>query len=283
MKRFSLQTSLILVRICIITAILVLIGLFLVSFKTAQIGVGDLWKQLGITEQQASEKIRNSFFYGYIDHSGAKNIKNLAAGNKAAIAKDLVLYTQTYMKSAAFKAAYNKERNASKPTPLQLKSVDKEDIRKQKIEELKTSIKKSEELIKSMPAIEKDVRKSIADMEKTIKEYQQPDNKMIRIFYESALGDQAYEKQYYEKRMKQWQSSYPEDPGKKIKERLQHYLSLAATVDFDAELITKSNRKIFVNKEYEGKGDEWKKIFRAGKEVYNAVKPVAEQWLKELQ
>ncbi len=283
MKRISLQKNLVIVRLCIIATILVIISLFLLSFKVAERLTGDLWKQLGITEQQASEKIRNGFFYGYLDQSGTKNFRNLASGDKAAVAKDFVNYTKSYLNGTAFKAAYNKERNASRPEALQLAPVTKEAIRKQKIEEMKKSIRESEALIKAMPAIEKDVRKSIADMEKTIKEYEAPDSKMITIFYDGAVSEQKYAQDNYNKRVKEWESSYPQDPRQKVKTNLEKYLAIAATVDFDAETTTNYNRKVFVKREYESKSKDWKMIFRAGKEVYTAVKPVAEQWLKEIQ
>lgn len=283
MKRLSLEKSLMIVRLCIITALLVLISLFFVSFTTAEKLMGDLWKQLGITEQQASEKIKNGFFYGYMDQSGVKNFKNLASGDKAAVAKDFVLYTKNYLNGPAFKAAYNKERNASKPEAPQPEPVTKESVRKEQIDGLKKSIKESEALIKSMPAIEKDVRKSIANMEKTIKEYEAPDNKIINIMYEGAMNEQKYAQDQYNKRIKQWETDYPQDPKKKIKASLEKYLSIASTVDFDAQLTTSYNTKVFVKREYESKNKDWKMIFRAGKEVYNSVKPVAEQWIKEIQ
>lgn len=283
MKRISVQKSLIIVRLCIIAAVLVLISLFLVSYKTAEKFAGDLWKQLGITEQQAAEKLNNGFFYGYMDQSGAKNFRNMVMGSKAAVAKDFLLYTKSYFNGPGFKAAYNKERNASKPAALQLPVVTKETVRKQQIDELKKGIKNSEQLMKNMPAVEKDVRKSIASMEKTIREYEAPDSKMITIFYEGAINEQTYAREQHEKRMKEWESSYPEDPKERIKKELEKYLAIAATVDFDAETKLSRNTKVFVKAAYESKSKDWKMVYRAGKEVYNAMKPVAEQWLKEIQ
>ena len=70
--------------------------------------------------------------------------------------------------------------------------------------------------------------------------------------------------------------------GKKIKERLNHFLELAATVDFNAELKQVGKMRKFVNPQYEGKAYDWKQIFRAGKEVIEPARQVAEQWLKEL-
>ncbi len=38
-------------------------------------------------------------------------------------------------------------------------------------------------------------------------------------------------------------------------------------IDFNAGLTTKNGEKIFVNPDYERKGNRWKMAFRAGKEV----------------
>lgn len=75
----------------------------------------------------------------------------------------------------------------------------------------------------------------------------------------------------------------PENFNDIIKIRLQKYLSLAATVDFNAQLLQKNDKVYFVDRNYEAKNYEWKMIFRAGKEVYDVAKPFAEQWMSELK
>ena len=283
MKRMSLQKSLLIVRLCIIAAILVLLSLFLVSFKTAESRVGDLWKQLGLTQQEGTEKIKNSFLNNYLDHWGARNARNIATGNRAAVAQDLLAYTKTFINGPAFKAAYAKERANSKPQPRNTVLITKEAMIKERTDELKKAIKETEEFIKKYPAGEKDARKSIADMEKTIKDYQTPGNQLMELLYTSTLEEQKFAKQDYENQLKEWEENYPEDHRKRISKCLQEYLDIARTVDFDAATTEKSGKKVFVKREYEQKSGDWKMIYRAGKEVYNVAKPFTEQWLKEIQ
>ncbi len=282
MKRISLQRSLWILRICIVTTIIVIISLFLLSFKIAEKRAEDFWKQLGMTQQQGSEKIKTSFMYGYVNLWGAKNAKNIVAGNRAAVAQDLLNYTKTYLNSAAFKDAYAKEKAKAKPTAPEIETVSKEAIRKQQIDDLKKGIKNTQELMKTIPSMEKDGRKSIEDMEKSIKEYEKPDNEIINLLYQGEVERQKMKQKDYENDLVKWEENYPQNPQKKISGYLKKYLSIANTVDFDAALTEKYNKKVFVKKEYEYKSSDWKMIFRAGKEVYNVTKPFAEQWLKEL-
>ena len=73
----------------------------------------------------------------------------------------------------------------------------------------------------------------------------------------------------------------PADPNKLIKQRLQEFLDLSASVDFDAKLTGMS--RTFENPDYEAKGNDWKMCFRAGKAVVQAAREEAQAWLKELQ
>src|SRR4029079_10611126 len=79
-----------------------------------------------------------------------------------------------------------------------------------------------------------------------------------------------------------WEKKYPAVADTIIKRQLKEYLSLVASVDFNAELIPKGGKKIFANPEYERKSERWKACFRAGKEVNDAIKSFVQQWLKEL-
>lgn len=77
---------------------------------------------------------------------------------------------------------------------------------------------------------------------------------------------------------------YPEDPAIIVKTRLNEYLQLLATVDFDAQLTgtTKNNRK-FVKPAYENQSLKWKAIYRAGKDVNEVASAFAKEWLKEIK
>jgi hypothetical protein len=243
----------------------------------------DLWKQLGITQQQGTEKIRNSFMNGYLEYYGVKNAKNIAAGNRAVVAKDLLTYAKSYVNNASFKAAWDKERMAAKPIAPEKQVFTKEDIRKEKLAEVQKWIKQSQELIKQMPQLEKDMKKTMEEYNKIQADYKDPNSQMIELFYQDKLRTQREELASHEERVKKWNENYPADHKQRIKKYLQKYLELATTVDFDAALAEKYGKKVFVKQEYERRHPDWKMIFRAGKEVYEVARPFTEQWIKELK
>jgi hypothetical protein len=72
---------------------------------------------------------------------------------------------------------------------------------------------------------------------------------------------------------------YPSDPQKLVKKRLEEFLEVSGSVNFDARLSGNG----FADAEYQNKSDQWKMCFRAGREVVNAAREDAKAWLGELQ
>ena len=75
------------------------------------------------------------------------------------------------------------------------------------------------------------------------------------------------------------EKKYPSDPKDMIKKRLEDFLTLSATVDFDATL---NSGRMFSNPEYEKKDPAWKMCYRAGKDVVEAAREEAQKWLDDL-
>ena len=72
---------------------------------------------------------------------------------------------------------------------------------------------------------------------------------------------------------------YPEDPQELVKKRLEEFLEVSETVNFEAEM----RGNMFADAKYEGKDDKWKMCYRAGKEVVGAAREEAKKWLDELK
>lgn len=113
--------------------------------------------------------------------------------------------------------------------------------------------------------------------------YEDPENQMIDLFYQGEKMNYDNAVKDYKEQQVKWTSNYPEDHRLMIKTRLQQFLKVAATVDFNAQLKEVYGKQKFVNAAYESKPTEWKQIFRAGKEVTEFTKKFAEQWLAELR
>jgi len=267
----------------ILFAFTVCIGAFtLVSFRIKEME-DDLWQKLGISKLKGEENIKQSFLNGYFHYYGARNAKNILRNDRAAVAMDLMKHAKQQLSSEAFKKEYEKIRASAKPVPSPYKAKTKEEIRKEKIAELEKSIKDAEDLVKKMPELEKNMRPTIDMFRQNLKDYQDPNSEMIELFYQTELNTKAQRELNFEENMKRWEKEYPENCNTLIRERLEHFVKVARTVDFSAELKEVNGRKKFVNPAYEAKSTEWKQIFRAGKEVIDPAISFAEQWIKELK
>ena len=197
------------------------------------------------------------------------------------MAKDLLTYTKQYVSSPIFKNEYEKLRKDAKPEEEVVKLRSKEEIRKEKIAETEKSIAKTVEIMKQKDMV-KVMQPTLDILKKTLEDYKQPNNKYIEAFYQYEIREGEDRKRSYLERLARWEKEYPENFNVKIKERLQQFLTLSATVDFDAELKQVGNKKKFVNPTYEGKPYDWKQIYRAGKDVIEPTRVFAEKWLSEL-
>ncbi len=163
--------------------IVLLVSLF--SFRTKQYA-DDFWKQLGISQKNGEESIKGSFLQGYLYNYGARSAKNIAAGDRAAVTKDLLTYTKQFVATDAFKKEYDKSREAAKPMESQKKTArTKEEIRKQMIDDTKKSIA---EIENNMSKYTGDLKKTMQDMsdaqKEMIKDYERPDNEIMQLMAE---------------------------------------------------------------------------------------------------
>lgn len=283
MKQIILKRTKHQMRIAAILVILVSFSFSLVAFQVKKLNE-DVWKLLGLTKESCNEGINLSFMYGYMNYYNAKGIKNIALGNRPAVAKDLLAYTKQYINSETFKNQYLKARNDLKPAEVLLKPVrTKAAIQKEQIAETEKSIREFEAGMKQMTAdLKKSMEPVLANMKKQLEEYKNPDNKMFDIILQGEKFDNDAAIRSHEEQLKKWEADYPADMTLLIKRRLTKVLDLTKDVDFNAELVEKFGKKRFVNPLYERKPTEWKQAFRAGKEVSEITRAFAEQWLKEL-
>lgn len=260
-----------------------IMGLLLFSFSTSRQAADDIWKQLGMTREQGIDGMKQSFLNGYLYYYGARNAKNIAVNDRAAIARDLLTYTRQYVSSPVFKKEYEKLRTDAKPEPPTETVPTKEEIRKEKIAETEKSIRKTEDAMKISADMAKIMKPTLELLKKTLADYKDPASKNIEAYYMYEKNEQASRVRSYNDRLARWDKDYPADFREKIKLRLQKFLELSATVDFDAELKQVGNKKKFVNPAYEAKSYDWKQIFRAGREVIEPARKFADQWMQDLE
>jgi vacuolar-type H+-ATPase subunit E/Vma4 len=263
------------------TIFILLTGAFLLFSFTIKTLTGDFLKQLGISKTDADEKIINSILGGSLDQYGVRNAKNIAVGNRAAVTKDLFLYTKTYVGSPAFIKAYNELRQREKPEVRVMQTPEamhKELIERSKkaVADVEASAQKADATMKPM------FEKMVVDAKKQLKEAEDPNNKMIANYrknYPQGLKDMEKVNQ---KLLADWESKYPGNHLLFVKMRMQQFLDETKDIDFNAQLIEKNGKKYFVNKAYESKGNRWKMAFRAGKDAVETARTFVQQWINEI-
>ncbi|MDB5278720.1 MAG: hypothetical protein JWR61_3675 [Ferruginibacter sp.] len=269
------------VRHCMI-AFAVTGSLALFSFTIVKMN-GEFLKQLGISKTEADQKITGSILGGYLNQYGIRNAKNIAVGNRAAVTKDLLLYTKQFVNSTTFIKEYNTMRENEKPKPYLIETP--EAMRSNQINMLKKSVSETEANIKTADAsIKKIFEDVLVSTKQQLKEAEDPNNKTF-VNYKKNYPDMLKSAETSNKqRLQEWEAKYPANQLLFVKKRLQDFLTNTADIDFDAALITKNNKRYFVNPLYEKqKGSYWKMAFRAGKEVVLPAREFVQQWLDEIK
>ncbi len=183
-------------------------------------------------------------------------LSTIIAGDKAAAAKELCEYVKKYINSEEFIEEYNAQRESAMPLTDNGTSL---------------STLKANKIV-----FQKNINNYKTDTKYVAEQQKQLDETQKKI---DALREAA-KKPFPGKA--NWEKKYPADPSVIVKKRLQEYLQLAATVDFNAVLTApdKYNIKKFVNPVFEKKDNKWKAVYRSGKEVNDVVIAFVKEWLK---
>lgn len=281
MKQKEIKYTITGIRASIFLSLLAFISFILFSF-TVQRKQADFLKELGISKQGADEKIKQSILGGSINVYGLKNVKNILAGNREAIVKDILTYTKQHVQTADFVKSYNELRANYKPQFHKIQTV--EEMRQEGVAAMQKSVKDIEEYIRKADATTKPIfEQSLVEAKKMLKEAENPNN---RGYISYAKGYDALVKsnqQGYDKQIAEWEEKYPASQLLFVKKRLQEFLAETEQIDFDAELTIKNGKKVFVNPAYESKSNRWKMAYRAGKEVIVSSRAFAQQWISEIK
>lgn len=254
----------------------------LLSFTTKTIK-DEFLSIIGITRTEANERIAGSLIGGYINTYGAAKIKNLAAADRVVVAKDLLAYTKNFVSSEEFKKHYLQLKQDNKP---QFNGAPEtpEKYRTKLISQAKESVKQAEDIIaKATPENKALFQPALDAAKQYLKEMEDPGNEFLKVYAENY---ESFSKMYIEDsvaRTKDWQEQYPDNPKGFIKSRLEEFLAVTENVDFAAQLKEERGKKYFVNPAYESKDSRWKMAFRAGKDVVEAARSFAKQWLSEIK
>lgn len=207
-------------------------------------------KQLGISHQLARQhildNITGNFRHEPVDISIVEDgnslneqfkafrvprVNLLAAviqNDKAGAAKELCTYVKQYVNSEKFITAYNKAREAAKPTsePYHMDAAGIAGLKKN-LKEMEDGLAKMKAAKMPVSAVQQ-MEEGIAAQKKVIAEQNDPTPNSTK-----------------------WNNMYLANPADAVKARLQEYLALAATVDFAAATTGSGKNKVFANAAYE--------------------------------
>ena len=263
------------------TVLLVFVYLLLCSFTTNKFA-DEFLKQLGISKVNADDKITNSILGGSLDIYGVKNAKNIALGNRKAVALDLLAYTKKQLASPAFIKEYTEMKNRFKPQETIPQTP--EEMKAENISRAKQSVAQMEETLRKADASMKPIfQKSVEDAKKYLKDAEDPANKQYVRYAKNYEGLVKDMQSNYAFQLAEWEKKYPSNHNLYIKMRLLEFMEVTKDIDFGAELTTKNGKKIFVNPAYERKDSRWKMAFRAGKEVVEPAREFVQKWIDEIK
>lgn len=241
----------------------------------------DFLKQLGITKTNADERISGSVLGGSFNTYGIKNLKNITLGNRKDVTTSLLNYTKTYLNSPDFKKQYLAMKDKYKPTETIAQTPA--EFREEYISRIKKSVSEIEASIKKADATTKPIfEKVLLDAQKSLKDAEDPNNKMFTRYASNYDQLGKDNKRNYEHQLAQWEKNYPSNHLLYVKKRLIEFLDATKDVDFSAEIVEKNGKKYFVNPAYERKSDRWKMAYRAGKEVIEPARDFVQKWVEEI-
>lgn len=281
MRQHFLDTILFGLRLMAIAIALTLSVAFLLSFKAART-YSDVWQQIGLSEKDGAARVQQSFIHGYLQYAGVSKARHIAVGDRAAVAKDMLAFTRTYLQGEEFRKAYEQLRTSRKPTEPE-KPETEDQIRKKNIDAAKEGIANIEKGMKTANAEMKKILQGTLEMfQNQLKDYQDPKNEMIKLMAQGAVQNYEYQATAYKEALKKWEKEYPADPAPFVKKRLEQMLEATKDIDYEAQLTERNGKKYFARPEYERKSREWKMGFRAGREVTETARAYVQQWIREL-
>jgi hypothetical protein len=259
-----------------------LIGLLLAAGGTIA-SDDDALRMLMITPNEANMHIIESVWKGRLDYPFVM-VHKLEVEYRAGILRGMFRYGRQALRDTAFLNAYQRFRDEKKPQPPATPRSGA-DFHNEQVTSLREQVRDAEAQMKAASPQERDVYISLLSaLRDALRQAEsRPKDDIARM---DEVLSQQYEldMRQYRDTLARFDMAYPADPKVLVRRRLQEYLDLLLTVDFDA--VTRrinGNVRIFENPRYEDKPPMWKLCYRAGRELNMIAQSEAREWLAELE
>jgi len=200
----------------------------------------------------------------------------LPAAAKGPLTTQLYAWAKVYTSTPAFKADYQKNRTAAKPSEfIPTETVD---------QELKTKIAtETASMEQSWKYMEANGMKELAAQQR--KEFTDRLNKELTPAWRTEIEQRRQtEKDGYAQGLKDWQARYLPDSDAVIARALREFLANSANVDYTAKKGPLMNGAEFgfLNSAYREKPWQWNLSWEFGPEAIGAARTAAAAWLAGL-
>jgi len=275
------------------TSSLILLSV-LVTGSAAGLRQGAL-SPLGLTEAVARElmleEVRNggtdtrvlsARWHTRLVNKGREGYQKLPVAQRAAATTGLFAWAKAFTGSPAFKTAYTGIRAEQKPTQREYALTIEQEIKKEVDEQL-AGHEQMKQAAASMPA--KDRENMLASLKQAQAQLRSPE--YLQAVRAGKVEERAQEQASLDKVTKEWQETFPAEPGVFVARALRTLLEGTAGVDYSAKLVTVvgegGDMLWFADLSYrEAKPWMWVEAILAGKEAVDAARSAAEAWLAEL-
>lgn len=271
----------------LMAVVMVITALF--AFKTIKRYI-DVFNELGISQSEANEWIIDNFQSGSLFFSATAQMRNLTPTKKAEVVKALGDHIRAQVESPAFALKYNEKRESEKPTGGVPEWFNVEEKLQTYIENLEYDVNGIEqELKKASGNTKTQLEAALKEAKTTIKVLKDTNDPNYKKYFEKFLDDELPEedrkiaKEQIQSDLSFWNKEFPPTVKELIKKRLKEFLDITATIDFNAKLEKRGGRFYFVDPNLEAKDENWKRLFRAGKETILPARAYAQQWLNSLK
>jgi hypothetical protein len=258
-------------------------GLVLVAagaaIAVAQTSLSKFGINLNELKPQVVDSLRNGFIPAYPNR---KIYQAASVAARVAFVNEAMGWVKTYIESPAFKADYDKRRIAAKPTAPESKGSADDQYAKLQADQRKSLEEMKKNVASMSPDMQKQMQPVIKQMEEAI-EKNSKDPQMAEMMKNNYAAEGKSAEEDYKRDLAKYETEFPADPRVLIASRLKQFIALCNDVNFDAKLAGDgAGRMRFADQQYESKSDQWKLLYRAGKEPTDAARTFAANWLKQL-
>jgi hypothetical protein len=237
-------------------------------------------QQLALSEGEAKESIRTNFMKGELYVPDNKTIKGLAVAKRALTVKELGGYIRQYLESQEFNKAYQEARAAARPAG----KGDLKALINERLSVIGEELKDAEEKVKTASSDIKKLYELSVNQLKQERDALKNSTHPMHKDYVANLEEESEESITQRKMAADYfNKDYPPTVRELIQLRLQKFLEVSASIDFNAKLVQQGQVTVFADPALEAKDGNWKKLFRTGPETIGAARLFAKQWLQDLQ